>query len=114
MSMRISFILAGIVLAGSAFADTNSIMAGYRRTPLGMVATPRARTAPVYTIVIDLRYISAADVALLFGGRYVPGNHAMISNHYPGGYSQVRPYRHYSPWTTRGYHGTRTIRCPRR
>ncbi|KKM65715.1 hypothetical protein LCGC14_1488450, partial [marine sediment metagenome] len=67
--------------------------------PPGMVATPGARAAPVYTMVIDLRHLDAADVALLFGGRFLVGRTSMrygYSRGYGGrGYSTQRRLRPY-------------------
>ena len=104
MTMRTGFILAGMLLMGGAMGED-----GQRPCRV-----PIVHREPIITIVIDVRYISAADMALLFGGRYLSGNQAMISRYHSGGYRQARPYRAISsPWTSRGHHGTRTVRCRR-
>ncbi len=103
----VGIILAGILSMGSVLADTDA-STPYRRTPSGAVAT---QAAPVYVIVIDLRHIDAADIALLFGGRFLVGGTSLRYRGYSRGCGVrtgtptrygLRPYQTRPPYRGRG------------
>ena len=93
MTTRIG-IIAAMFMATMAMADGGR-PAPYRATPAPV------HTEAIFTIVIDLHYISAADIALLFGGGYLRGNTALSYRQYSG--PRVRSQRYQRHWPQRGY-----------
>lgn len=83
------------------------ILASILMSTVAMGDEGRTQTAPVYTIVIDLKHIDAADIAVLFGGRFLVGRTSLRYQSYSrsyGGYA--RSYGRYGSGNYAvGFHG---------
>lgn len=72
-----------VITVSAASADTRSLCR------LAHCHIQRPAPDPVRTIVIDIKHIDAADIALLFGGRFIRGRTTVRYRNYSGRYSPL-------------------------